>query len=129
MTLGVNPNDQSVRMPLGFSAPQSDYGEYQKHNWLIYEAYSTPFAQAQRLRDAQTILPDFPTQAILSPDAQSQTETGYTQPIQDFTGGPTVAGTYFTQPGGITNGSSNSQPNLKMAQPQTPIPTGMPWNY
>ena len=129
MPLGVNPNSQSVRMPLGFTPPNGDVVDYAKHNWLIYEAYNTPMAQAQRLRNAQQILPDFPSKAILSPDAQSQTETGYTQPIQDFTGGPSVAGTYYTQPGGTTSGNMNNQPTLKLPQPSTPIPTGMPWNY
>lgn len=117
-------------MPKDYLTPNLDVVDYSKMNWLIYEAYNTPMAQAQRLRTAQTLIPDLPgQQMIMSPDAQSQTETGYTQPIQDFTGGAVVQGTYFTQPGGTTSGTALTQPTLKVAQPQQPIPTGMPWNY
>ncbi len=109
--------------------PNLDVVDYSKINGLINAAYNSPMAQGQRLRMSQPMVPGISSQAILSPDAQSQTEIGYTQPIQDFTGGPTIAGTYFTQPGGTPSGSKLNQPNLKQATPNTPIPTGMPWNY
>lgn len=116
-------------MTTNWGNPATDANIYRNLNNLTWRAYHGPMAQAQRLREMQVIIPNIPAQAILSPDAQSQTEIGYTQPIQDFTGGAVISANNLNGPGNVTpTGTQNSQPNLKLPQPSTGIPTGMPWN-
>jgi len=110
-----------------YTTPNVDVADYGKINGLIQRAYTSPMAQAQRLRQSQGVLPDFPNQNMRNYDAQSQSEIGYTQPIQQFIA-PAQSAQYYAQPGGTSPGGTiMSQPTLKVAQPTQPIPTAMPW--
>lgn len=115
-------------MPVSYQTPNLDVVDYGKINGLISRAYNSPMAQGQRLRMSQGVLPDFPNQNMRNYDAQSQSEIGYTQPIQEFIA-PAQSTQYYKQPGGTSAGGTRmSQPTLKVAQPTTPIATAMPWN-
>ncbi|MGH2612666.1 MAG: hypothetical protein ACRDFB_06400 [Rhabdochlamydiaceae bacterium] len=128
------PGETFYNIPTAMAEPVADYlgpertlSLYGKTNNLIERAYASPMAQAQQLRDHQRILPDFPGKIIYSPDAQSQTEQGYTQPIQNFgVNNPNQVGSVS---GASIPSPVSSQPNLVQAQSSTPITTGMPWNY
>lgn len=95
---------------------------------LIYEARRSIIAQGAKLFRNQHFNLQGLTRRIAAPDAQSQTETGYTLPLQWFA---YRTKNYYDSPAGKASpGSSqtNKQPTLKKPAPTASIPTSMPWN-
>ena len=88
----------------------------------------SPLAQAQKLRKNVHFNIQGITRRIVSPDAQTQTETGYTLPLQEF---GFIVDKNWNSPAGKSVGGSMlaaRQPSLKRPQPTASIPTAMPWN-
>lgn len=94
------------------------------------EVYSSPLAQAQKLRNALhfNILNLRGSRRIASPDIQSQFETGYTLPLQEFA---FISDKLWNSPAGRNVAGSTMasvQPTLQRPAPVASIPTKMPWN-
>lgn len=94
----------------------------------FYEVYFSPLAQAQKLRRNVHFNLQGLTRRIVSPDAQTQTETGYTLPLQEFA---FISDKIWNSPSGRNVAGStiaSVQPTLQRAAPTASIPTAMPWN-
>lgn len=90
------------------------------------ESYTGPIAQAAKAHNALHFNLQGITRRIVSPDAQTQTETGYTLPLQDFA---FVSDKLWNSPAGRNvAGTSMSQPSIGLPAPTASIPTAMPWN-
>lgn len=92
------------------------------------ENYRGPIAQAAKLHNALhfNFLNLRGSRRIASPDAQSQTETGYTLPLQEFA---FISDKIWNSPAGRNvAGTSQSQPSIGLPAPTASIPTAMPWN-
>lgn len=94
----------------------------------LEEPYQGPLAQAAR---AHNIL-HFNTnnlrgsRRIASPDIQSQFETGYTLPLQEFA---FISDKIWNSPAGRNvAGTPMGQPSIQLPAPTSSIPTAMPWN-
>lgn len=90
------------------------------------ENYSGPIAQAARAHDNLHFNLQGLTRRIVSPDAQTQTETGYTLPLQEFA---FISDKLWNSPAGRNvAGTPMSLPSIGVPSPVASIPTAMPWN-
>lgn len=95
-------------------------------NELIKEAYVGQRAQAQKLRNNTHFNLQGITRRITAPDRQSQTEQGYTLPLQWFAYKSSML--WNTPAGRSVAGKVLAQPTLKKPAPTQSIPVRMPWN-
>lgn len=92
------------------------------------ENYQGQRAQASRLHNALhfNFLNLRGSRRIASPDIQSQFETGYTLPLQEFA---FISSKLWNTPAGRNvAGTAMSQPSIQLPAPTASIPTSMPWN-
>jgi hypothetical protein len=92
------------------------------------QKYTSPLAQAQKLRRNVHFNLQGITRRIVTPDIQTQFETGYTLPLQQFA---FISSKLWNTPAGKNVAGSmmsSQQPSLKRSAPTASIPTAMPWN-
>lgn len=92
------------------------------------ETRQSPMAQAAKLLKNVHFNLQGLTRRIVSPDIQSQFETGYTLPLQEFA---FISDKIWNSPSGRNVAGStlaSQQPTLQQPAPTASIPTKMPWN-
>lgn len=143
--MDVNPR-QPGRTIVGYIKPEGSYDSgitharvgamasqflgmfFKKRNRLIEQAYDSPMAQGQRLRKNVGWNMLALARGVFSPDLQSQNETGYTVPLQEF---GFQSDLLWNSPSGrsvLNTGNAGNQPQVKSPTPTISIPVKMPWN-